>query len=221
MPKLTVSDHALILIKAGLNGVPTIGGVIASLISDYVPLSTQRSMERATELLQQKLISLGDRIDVSMVDKDQFSDLFKSCYLVIVRTTQESKLRAAAALLANLMLKEGDSAKAPYSELDHLIRCVDGLSIGAMSTLAIARAIVHRSNITPDAHGNWTFRFEDLRSDLVNVDLALLMGLLSELNALNLVRIEGRPSIAMPEYGNYPLSLTPLGARFVDRFINS
>jgi hypothetical protein len=50
-------------------------------------------------------------------------------------------------------------------------------------------------------------------------DLSLLIGLLSELNSYNLLRIEGTPSIAMPQYGNYPITLTPLGARFVDRFI--
>ena len=33
----TKADHALIVIKAGLNAIPVLGGVPASLIGDYVP----------------------------------------------------------------------------------------------------------------------------------------------------------------------------------------
>jgi len=53
--KKTKSDHALAIIKAGLSTVPYIGGAIASLIEDYVPSATQRSIETAIEILKQKL----------------------------------------------------------------------------------------------------------------------------------------------------------------------
>ena len=220
MSALKPSDHALIVIKAALNAVPTVGGANASLISDYVPLSTQRSIERTTDLLREKLAVLEGRLNVSGVDKDEFSELFKSCYLVVIRTTQEAKLRAASALLANLLLKEGDSEKVSYAELDHFIRCVDGLSIGAITVLGVARKVIGRSNIQPNSDGNQSVPFEQLRNELPQFDLSLLMGLVSELNSLNLLRIEGRPSIPTAQYGNYPLSLTPLGGRFVDRFID-
>src|SRR5580658_6466292 len=82
-------DHALAVIKAGINLIPVVGGPIASLIGDYVPTSTQAVIERSTELLAQKLDALKDRIDVEAVNKDDFSELFKSCYLVIVRTNRE------------------------------------------------------------------------------------------------------------------------------------
>jgi hypothetical protein len=64
---------------------------IASLIGDYVPTSTQAVIERSTELLAQKLDALKDRIDLEAVNKDDFSELFKSCYLVIVRTNREGQ----------------------------------------------------------------------------------------------------------------------------------
>ncbi len=219
MATLKPSDHALIAIKAALNGVPAVGGVIASLVGDYIPLSTQRSVERTVALLTQKFASLEGRLDADAVDKDEFSELFKSCSLVAVRTTQEEKLRAAASILANLVLKNGDPEKVPYTELDHLIRCLEGLSIGAIAVLGAARNIAYRSNVTPDRNGGKTIQFEKLREELKDWDLSLLMGLVSELNSYNLLRIEGTPAIVMPEYGNYPLTLTPLGARFVDRFI--
>jgi hypothetical protein len=44
--KKTAGDHALAVIKAGLNAVPVVGGSIASLIGDYIPTATQKTIER-------------------------------------------------------------------------------------------------------------------------------------------------------------------------------
>ncbi len=78
-------DHALAVIKAALNLIPSVGGALASLIGDYVPTSTQRSIDKTMTLLGEKLTSLEGRIDVDAVNKEDFSELFKSCYLVVVR----------------------------------------------------------------------------------------------------------------------------------------
>jgi hypothetical protein len=48
----------------------------------------------------------------------------------------------------------------------------------------------------------------------------LLMGLVSELNAMNLVHIPGPPAIRTANYANYPVELTPLGTRFVTRLLS-
>jgi hypothetical protein len=104
----TKKDHVIAVIKAGLNAVPVVGGSIASLIDDYVPTSTERSIEKNLNLLAEKLTSLEGRIDVEEVNKEDFSELFKSCYLVVIRSNHEEKLRAAAALMANLLLRSND-----------------------------------------------------------------------------------------------------------------
>ena len=109
----TKDDLVLSVIKAGISAVPYVGGPIASLISDYVPLSSERSIQVAVELLTKRLEKLEGRIDPSSVNRDEFSELFKSCYLVIVRTHQKSKLNAATALIANILLQEGDEEKDP------------------------------------------------------------------------------------------------------------
>ena len=218
---MKASDHALVVIKAGLNLVPSIGGAIASLIGDYMPLSTQRSIEKTTELLREKLTMLEGRLDVNIVDKDEFSELFKSCYLVIVRTTQEAKVRAAAALLANLLLKPGDPDKVSYAELDHLVRCLDSLSVGAIMALGAANRLVVDQKVSADGEGNYNINFEYLHAKFATMESFLLMGLIGELNAFNLLRIVGRPAIVTTRYGNYPLQLTPLGQRFVERFIEA
>jgi hypothetical protein len=75
-------DHALAVVKAGLNLIPVVGGALGSLVGDYVPSSTQAAVERTTELPGERLEALEGRVDVDAVNKEDFSELFKSCYLV-------------------------------------------------------------------------------------------------------------------------------------------
>jgi hypothetical protein len=212
--KHTAKDHALAIVKAGISAIPAIGGPIASLIGDYVPTSTQSAIERSTEILAEKINNLQDRIDVNAVNKDDFSELFKSCYLVIVRTNREEKLRAAASILANILLRPGDPSKSPYEELDHLIRCVDTLSIGAISVLGAARHIA----LAAGQGAQRSFHFPQLRDAFRSLDASLVMSLVSESRALNLLRVQ-EGATRMPEHGEVLIELTPIGERLVDRFI--
>jgi len=166
------------------------------------------------ELLGETLKTLEGRIDVDAVNKEDFSELFKSCYLIVVRSQREEKLRAAANLLANLLLKTSDPAKVSYEELDHLVRCLDALSIGAISVLGAARAIA----ISAPMGGQGHFHFDQLRDAFPSYDVSLTMSLVSELRGLNLLHVQ-EAGIKMPDYGNYLLDLTPIGLRFVERFI--
>ncbi len=205
------SDHAVAVVKAAITLVPY-GGAVASLISDYVPSSTQRSVDRGLLLLGERLKLLEDRIDPEAVNKDEFAELFKSCYLIIVRTHQEEKLRAAVALLANLLLKPGDPTKASYEELDHLVRCVDALSIGAIALIGAVRQLIK----IPQSNNR--VEFGTVCARFPAMDISLLMSLVSELNALNLVHLV-EPAMRLADYENYVIELTPIGARFVDRFL--
>lgn len=212
------ADHILAVVKAGVSAVPYVGGLLASLIGDYIPMSTQRNIEHTAELLRGKITSLEARLDVEAVDKDEFAELFKSCYLVIVRTHHEQKLRAATALIANLLLKSGDPDKVSYNELDHFVRCLDALSIGAINVLGAAYNL--RLGAQGDNEGNLNLEFGRIRNRLGTVDPHLLMGLIAELNTFNLMRF-GRPlAISLPNFESHPVQLTPLGIRFVERFID-
>jgi len=179
-------DHALAVLKAALNLIPNVGGALASLIGDYVPTSTQRSIDKTITLLGEKLTSLEGRIDIDAVNKEDFSELFKSCYLVVVRSNREEKLHAAAALLANLLLRPGDVSKASYEELDHLVRCLDALSSGAISVLGAALRIATKAPSGSQGH----FHFAQLNSAFPQFEASLLMSLVSELRSLNLLRIQ-------------------------------
>jgi hypothetical protein len=212
--KKTNPDHALSVIKAGISLVPIVGGAISSLIGDYVPAATQRSIEKSLEILSESLKELDDRIDVENVDKDEFSELFKASYLTIVRTHKEEKLSAATSLVVNILLKEGDPDKLSYRELDHYARCIDNLSIGAIEVLCKIYDMSGRPDFK--GRGSTQYRF-DINKLCKETSLSpeLTMGLLGELNSLHLVHLPGSPGVRTPDYGNYPVEFTELGARFI------
>jgi hypothetical protein len=192
---------------------PHFGGLIARLIDEVRP-RTQRSVERTMQLLEQKLSSFGNRIDPAQVNNEEFSELFKSCCLVVMRSHREEKLRAAANILANLLLQAGDSEKSSYEELDHLVRCLDALSTGAISVLGAVRYLVTR---TPTGIGG-NVHLPQLRDALPSIDPSLLMSLVSELRGLNLVRVQ-EGGIRLPDDSQALIELTPIGERFAHRFI--
>jgi hypothetical protein len=116
-----LSDHALIAAEIGLNLVPVVGGALATLVDKYIPEKTAKASERTMEILAEKVAALGDRIDREVVDKEEFTELFQSSMQICARTSREVKLRAAANILANQLLRRGDAAKSPFEELDHLV----------------------------------------------------------------------------------------------------
>ena len=199
-------DHAVSVAKAAVSAVPWVGGPLASLANDYIPSHTERSRDRAIVLLDERLEALGERLDAEAVDRDDFAELAKTCYLTIVRSHREEKLKAATGILANLLLREGDPDKLKYTELDHFARCVETLSSGAIEVLGSVAHVTH-------AEGRRNMAFGDLFCRLPQHSPELLMGLVAELHGVNLLH-RRIPSIEMANYANHQVSLTPLGARF-------
>lgn len=213
------SEHVLAVIKAGLNAVPVVGGPIASLIGDYIPTATQRNVQETLESLRVRIESLGNRIDVEAINREEFAEVFKSAYLVIVRTHQAAKLSAAALLVSNVLLRDGDPEKLSYTEIDHYVRCLDLLSVGGIQTLALAVRLAEEREPNALADQSVRINFEELQTGQPSVAPSLLMGLVGELDTLNLVHRAGVPNIRSPNYGNYPLEVTPLGGRFAKHLL--
>lgn len=212
------TDHALAAFKAGISLVPVVGGALASLIGDYVPTSTQRGLEDAARQLAARLRDLENRIDPEAVDKEEFAELFKSSYLLIVRSHKQEKRRAAVNLLTNLLLRPGDPDKLSYTELDHFARSLDLLSSGALAVLAQVAAMAGEQSKKPSPESYQT-TITGLASRMPHVDRSLLMGLVAELNALHLLTFPAFPTIRTTDSGNLPVDLTPLGKRFLQHIL--
>lgn len=206
--------------KAGLSAVPYLGGPIASLLNDYIPSATERSIQRALEHFCNRVEELGERVDIDAVNKDDFAELFKSCYLSIMRSHRENKLKAATGILANLLLREDDPDKLTYTELDHYARCVETLSSGAVEVLGVVVQDAHsQARLGEESKLDWKItsiriNFGEIHTKLPQYSPDLLMGLIAELDRANLLYRGGAPMIETEEYGNHPIRLTPLGTRF-------
>jgi hypothetical protein len=189
------------------------------LISDYVPTSTQRRIDESLVILNDRLQLLETRIDPGMVNEEEFSEIFKSSYMTLIRTYKEEKINAAISLIVNALLVPGDPDKLPFSELDHFSRAVDSLSLGALHVLAHAYRIACRDR-TPDlSTGSRSITFEQLHREMQDTEPSFLMALVGELNSWNLLHLLGTPSVRTPAYGNYPIELPPVGVRFVEKIM--
>jgi hypothetical protein len=172
--------------------------------------------------LRKRLEYLEGRIDIDSINKDEFSELFKSCYLTIIRTHKDEKLKAAANLIANALIKDSDSEKLEFTEADHFSHSLEQLSYGSIHVLLAAADIVQGSYngnistaINADFNQGRRFQFSDLSEKLPEYTPSLLMGLVGELDGLNLVHKAGTPDIREQNYANYPIELTILGIQFI------
>lgn len=212
----TAADHTLILIKASLNAVPAVGGAIASLVGDYVPTATERNYKKALEFLAEKIKRVEARIDIESVNKDEFAELYKLFRLITTRTHRDEKLGAAAAILSNLLLPPGDPEKVSYEESDHLMRCIDQLSVGALTVLGASRHLIDAQPV----HARQPLQFEQILKQFPQFEASFLMSLVSELRGLNLLHVQ-EPGIRVPSYANYSIELTVVGRRFVEKFLDN
>lgn len=212
--KELAKEHGMPAVKAIANFLPG-GGALASLIDDYVPSAKQKAMRKAAELLAEKVVDIEGRIVDDAINKEDFADLYLKLEALTAKTNRDEKLRAAANILANALLPPTDPHRSPYEELEHLMHCAEVLSSGAIAVLGAS------IKVRPTRHasqGDTPFGFKELWQLLPNMDPQLIMGLIAELRALNLLNItEGL--IQSPVFEAYQIRVTPLGSRFAERFI--
>src|ERR1700730_735366 len=97
--------------------------------------------------------------------------------------------------------------------------CLAAAPEGAAGIYFGNKLICRTSPVSSAASGSQRhFHFPQLRSLLPQFEPSLLMSLVSELRSLNLLRAQ-EGSIRMPEHSEVLLELTPIGQRFVERFI--
>ncbi|GEM_PF-1358104 len=217
--KPTIKDYVITAIKiacASFSIPPGISlGGIPVLIDEYIGNSTKKALDKAIEYFSDKIKNLEGRIDILSVNQDEFSDTLKQFRHVIIYNSKEEKLKAAANLLANAMLKNNDPDKIDYVELDHIFKCVESLSIGAIQLLGkiyekqVPQSQRHHTN------KNYRLNFEDIAIYFPEYESTFLMGLVGECNSYNLLHISGIPQIKINDYGNYPIEFTRFGQRFV------
>ena len=214
-------DHFLIDFKAILASTPFAGG-LAVLLDEYAPDHTQKSMEKSVGFLIEHVSRLEKRIHLEAANRDEIAELLKTYYMISIRTHHDEKLNLAAGVFANVLLGDRDPGKLNYVELDHHMRCIEFLSIGALRILAHVVEISGKPTSQQvdgdprhDRYRNMSM--EEIRGQVPGMDHDLVSGLTSELDVMKLVNL-----ITVPLAGGSGISfyLTHLGARFVSFLID-
>jgi len=192
------------------------------LIGDYIPTATQKTIEESILLLKKKLEELNVRLDPKNINKDEFSEIFKSSYYTILRSHKKEKIRAAVNLILNILLKDRDPDKLCFTEVDHFSKCIEQLSIGSYIVLTTAIEITNikfdekiQKELKSNVFNDRRFNFNALVKRLPQLPPSLLMGLVGELDSMNLLHRAGPPPVRIHSYGNYPIELTAIGVKFV------
>jgi|GEM_PF-3046778 len=224
---MNASDHVLALTKATLSALPG-GGVLASLIGDYIPTSRERSIKQLCDHLVSEIDRLGDRIDQQQFNRDELTELIQRAIYASIKTTRQEKIQAAANIVANAMLSEDDADKISYSELDHFLNAVDGLSAGAFHILAISSRVPADQStgalLNPGGPGEVKFSSGELVARIKDIEPLLVMSLVAQLHNWNLLR---RGEVGVTHYDrerrvplNIPIYLTEPGYKFVRYVLN-
>jgi hypothetical protein len=222
----TMSSAAGSGLKAIAAATP-FGSLLVSLINDAASNAHERAEQRANEILVDRLEELEGRVDKERITTDEFVDLYKNCWVVQQRSLYDEKLRGAANIIANALLKDGDGDRLTYDELDHFTRCLEHLSIGAIHILTKAINYADKKNRGLNSYkvdrNNIRVDFGELQSLAPEIDANLLMGLLGELASFHLLHSLGSPTARYDGkqiYSNYPFETTPLGYRFVQHVLS-
>jgi len=204
-------DKAILsAVKAGVSAVPGVGGVVGSLIGDYIQDETDKALELAIRCLRRQLERLKERVSAETVNRAEFADLFKSAYLVIVRSHHEQKLRAASNVIANALLRVGDEEKLQFNDLDFFVRLIDRLSYASFSMLRL---------LCSEGGERHHITLEKIKSRLAGAPEALPEAALAELHSVGLVDQE-RASTAGPDGSWLSFKVSLLGGRFVRHVID-
>ncbi|GJM25773.1 MAG: hypothetical protein DHS20C16_21880 [Phycisphaerae bacterium] len=147
-------------------------------------------------------------------------ELFKDCWLTVVRTQKENKLRAVAKIIANSLLRPGDAEELEFTELDFFSRCVDSLPIGAIDVVGQVARIAQSREAKNFRKSNVQLDFGELHQR-VKEKPDFLMVLCEELNSFHLIHLTSAPTVRTPNYGNYSLEIPPIGVRFVTHILES
>lgn len=203
MTKDKEKSDILEVLKNEADKLPILGGTGGHLF-EYASEATKESLEQFKDEVLRRVRTLEKTGDTH-INRDEFTELFKSAHLVALRSIQSERRQAAVEILANLFLKPGDDSKLSYNELEHFMRALESLSLAAISAFSRLFRITGGS-------GRHAPSIDTLK-DQLSLDPHLLMGLMRELESWGFVDLS-TPQVKTQNYGNSSATLSELGSKF-------
>jgi hypothetical protein len=117
-------EHILNILKAGLATAPFCGG-IASLMTDYIPSSKMKRLEKFAEQFAADLNKLSDRVNQPKIISDEFAFIFEKCFRGVAENYQAEKLESFRGILLNVAIGSNLSE----DEEEYFLNLVTNLSV--------------------------------------------------------------------------------------------
>lgn len=121
-----------VIVKAGLNLVPGIGGALASILEDYL---SQRKEVRLKEFLNDFLNDMkqrNDNIVQDYVNSEEFLDVFENILSDIIKTRSKQKRQ----MLKNLLVNSCTIQKTSYEKTEEFQHLIDVINLTGLLILS-------------------------------------------------------------------------------------
>lgn len=214
-PNQAKSAGVMPLVQAMVGCLGPAGAFLSTWVSARLQESTNESIDLSLRLLRARLERLEGRVADAIEDESETAELIKLWIWVASRSHHESKLRAAANLVANHLLKKSDRERLTFSETDLFMHSLDSLSVGALEVLLTAHELAKFETRADPSRELVRVDFGRIHQRMPATDSSLLMGMIGELDRFNLLHKLGSPGVRQENYQNYPIEMTPLGWRLV------
>jgi hypothetical protein len=142
------AEHILNILKAGLATTPFCGG-IASLLSDYIPSSKFKRLERFAEQIASDLGTLQGRVDEQNIQTDEFAYIFEKCFQGASDNYQEEKFEAFRGILNNSAIGT-DLSQEEKEYFLNLVTTLSVLHIRILKFMARPTEYLSENNIPSD-----------------------------------------------------------------------
>jgi hypothetical protein len=99
----TARDNLQVKLTATLSAIPMVGGPLSVLVTEYIPLSRAERLHDFVGKLAADIEALGARVDADFIRTDSFAELFETALADALRSSEDEKRAAYAAILANAL----------------------------------------------------------------------------------------------------------------------
>jgi len=120
----SLGDHVVNILKAGINGIPVLGGVVGSLMGDYIPKQKDKRIAEAINFLESKVNSLGEKLDKEYLFSEEFVYIFEKTLRGIMVSYQEYKIYCYKGISTNSLIRKDVS----QYEKEYYLYLLDGLT---------------------------------------------------------------------------------------------
>lgn len=123
--KPTARDIAINATRGLITGnIPFIGGMLDSLLSDFIPLEVNKRRDELLLSLDESFKELEDEINEDTIKTSEFASLFIEAFRASVSTDKQEKLNAFKAILLNCLTKQNPN----FDEYEVITRIVTNLT---------------------------------------------------------------------------------------------